>query len=429
MNSHTLSGRWTREDRLASRYQEIPFEVGPGAAAVRVELEFDRAGGADGGADSGSAVLDLGCLGPSDGFRGWSGGARDHFVILPDAATPGYLPGPLEAGTWKVLLGLHRVPEAGVPWRVTVTVSAVRPEVDLGHQGAPIDGLLDPTRNTRKLRPQGLGAARGFPAPPGMQWLAGDLHSHTVHSDGMLGVEGIARVAASRGLDYLAVTDHNTVSHHPFLEQAGKAAGIVLVPGQEVTALRGHANAFGAIERIEFRESPSLWGRRVAEAGGLFSVNHPLGGDCSWREPLDEAPPLAEVWHSEWSQLPRHAGPLAWWVTAPPQSTAIGGSDFHRPGDNPELGEPTTWLLVEEPTVDGVVQALAQGRASVAADPLGPALLRVDGDVVALGAEGLVLTGPGRPSLPVRSDRASWPADSGKYWLETHDGVVRALTS
>jgi hypothetical protein len=421
LSTHTLSGRWTREDRLASRYQELAFEVGPGAAAVAVELEFDR---------SGDAVVDLGCLGPEGAFRGWSGGARDRFVILPDAATPGYLPGPLEPGTWKALLGLHRVPEAGVAWRVTVTVSTVRPEADLGHQGAPIDALLDPARNASgTLRPQGLGVSRGFPAPPGMRWIAGDLHSHTVHSDGVLGVEGIARVAAARGLDYLAVTDHNTVSHHPFLEQAGKSAGIVLVPGQEVTSLRGHANAFGAIGRIEFRESPGLWGRRVAAAGGLFSVNHPLGGDCSWREPVDEALPLAEVWHSEWRAYPRHAGPLAWWITAPSQSTAIGGSDFHRPGDNAEPGEPTTWLLVEEPTVDGIIHALAQGRAAVSADPLGPVLLRMDGDLVALGAEGLVLTGPGRPSIPVRSDRASWPADPGKYWLETHDGVVMALTS
>lgn len=420
MSTHVLSGRWTRDDRVASVYQELPFDVGPGTAAVEVELEYDR---------TGEAVIDLGCAGP-DGFRGWSGGARDRYVITADAATPGYLPGPLTPGTWRVLLGLHRVPETGVPWRVTVTVSAVRPENDLrdlGHQGASIDALLDPARNAAALRPQGLAATRGFPAPAGMRWLAGDLHCHTVHSDGVFGVEGLARLAASRGLDYLAVTDHNTVSHHPFLEAAGKAAGIVLVPGQEVTTARGHANAFGPISRVEFRAPHTGWAGAAAADGGVMSLNHPLAFDCAWRAPLDEPMPLAEVWHSSW--FGRDASPLAWWMTAPEGITAVGGSDFHRPGDNAEPGSPTTWLLCDDASADGVLRALAAGRAAVAADPAGPALLRVEDEVVAVGAEGLLLTGPGRPFVPVRADRISWPADSGKYWLETHDGVVKALTS
>ena len=54
-------GTWTLEDRFASPWQYLPVEVAPGTAALRVELEYERAG----------AVLDLGCLGPA-GFRGWS---------------------------------------------------------------------------------------------------------------------------------------------------------------------------------------------------------------------------------------------------------------------------------------------------------------------------------------------------------------------
>ena len=54
---------------------------------MRVELEYERSG----------AIMDLGCMGAA-GFRGWSGGARRSFVITDDAATPGYLPGELEAG-------------------------------------------------------------------------------------------------------------------------------------------------------------------------------------------------------------------------------------------------------------------------------------------------------------------------------------------
>ena len=80
------AGRWTLEDRFASPWHYLPVEVGPGAAGLRVELEYEQADG---------AVLDLGCLGPG-GFRGWSGGARAWFAITGDAATPGYLPGEIE---------------------------------------------------------------------------------------------------------------------------------------------------------------------------------------------------------------------------------------------------------------------------------------------------------------------------------------------
>ena len=102
------AGRWTLEDRFASPWHYLPVEVPPGTGALRVELEYERADG---------TVLDLGCFGPG-GFRGWSGGARESFVIARDAATPGYLPGELEAGTWQVAIGVHRVPPDGAGYRL-----------------------------------------------------------------------------------------------------------------------------------------------------------------------------------------------------------------------------------------------------------------------------------------------------------------------
>src|ERR1700722_6683178 len=98
-------GRWTLEDRFASPWHYLPVEVPPGTAGLRVELEYERRGGGGihpgcvGPARGGGAVIGLGCLG-SRGFRGWSGGARERFAITAEAATPGYLPGELEAGTW-----------------------------------------------------------------------------------------------------------------------------------------------------------------------------------------------------------------------------------------------------------------------------------------------------------------------------------------
>ena len=145
-----------------------------------------------------------------------------------------------------------------------------------------------------------------------MRWLAGDLHTHTVHSDGIMSVPELARFAAGRGLDFLAVTDHNTVSHHAELPAASAAHGVTLVPGQEVTTEQGHANAFGDIGWIDFREPPDEWLAATERDGGLLSVNHPYGGHVSWTAPMKRLPPLLEVWHWSWLD-PHWTTPLAWW--------------------------------------------------------------------------------------------------------------------
>src|SRR5712675_1017302 len=175
-------GRWTQDDRCGSPWHYLPVEVPPGMAALRVELDYDRSG----------AVLDLGCFGPS-GFRGWSGGARSSFVITPGDATPGYLPGELEPGLWHVAIGLYRLPPDGAGYSVTASVSSTPGRL----RPAPPAAAPAPLSE----RPP----RRELPARPGHRWLAGDLHTHTVHSDGKLTVPELAVLATGRGLDFLAV--------------------------------------------------------------------------------------------------------------------------------------------------------------------------------------------------------------------------------
>src|SRR5215469_734558 len=122
------SGRWTFEDRFASPWHYLPVEVPPGSREIRVELDYDQ----------NAATLDLGCLGPA-GFRGWSGGARRSFAISADGATPGYLPGEPEPGTWQVIIGIYRLRPEGIPYRLTATVadSAAAPAPDPGPAAPP----------------------------------------------------------------------------------------------------------------------------------------------------------------------------------------------------------------------------------------------------------------------------------------------------
>lgn len=405
-------GRWTVEDRAQALHRYLPIDVAPGSAGLRVRLDYDRTAGA----------LDLGCVGP-DGFRGWSGEARREFVIAPGHATPGYLSGELEPGVWFAVVALHRIPDSGLAFTLTA---------ETGPVPAPLP-TLEPPRPDRPPR-------RELPAAPGRRWLAGDLHTHTEHSDGVLTVPELACLGAVRGLDFLAVTDHNTISHQPLLPAAGRHAGIVLLPGQEVTTERGHANCLGDIGWVDFREPARCWLEETERRGGLLSVNHPVrSDDCAWRHPMPRRPPLAEVWHASWTNR-RDGSPIAWWLAwigagsdpSPGRVTAVGGSDYHRPGAGAAPGYPTTWVECEDQDQDDVAAVFAglhAGRAAVSAHREGPVLLRIDDELVAVDAGGTVLADPEGRRRPVRGPLARFAGAPGPHWLETGESEVLALTS
>src|SRR5689334_15701624 len=92
----------------------VPFEVPEGVRRISVRGEYERFVVRRGFA---SNVLDLGIFDPS-GFRGWSGGARSGFTLSAADATPGYLPGPIQPGTWLVALGPVVLNPRGMRWRV-----------------------------------------------------------------------------------------------------------------------------------------------------------------------------------------------------------------------------------------------------------------------------------------------------------------------
>jgi len=399
---HTVhTGRWTQEHRFESAWHYLPVEIGPGTAGLRVELEYEPDAG---------AVLDLGCLGPG-GFRGWSGGARTWFAITAETATPGYLPGEIEAGLWQVMIGVHGIPADGVPYRVTARATP---------RG---QGLLPPAPAAPPA-PAERPPRRELPARPGRRWLAGDLHAHTVHSDGGLTVPELAAFAVERGLDFLAVTDHNTVSHHAELAGAARRYGITLLPGQEVTTEGGHAGALGEVGWIDFRREPDDWLDATEARGGLLSVNHPFAGPVSWMRPMRRRPPLAEVWHWSWLDK-RWTLPFAWWLAWDPVAIPVGGSDWHRPGADAPPGCPTTWVECESGDVLGGLRA---GRVAISAERDGPVLLRHDGDLVAVQADGTILAGPHGPCARVRGDLARLPGTAGPHRLLDPAGATLALT-
>ncbi len=413
----TMRIRATAEMQANDRYVALPFELPAGATTFEVTLGVDDVPG---------AVVDLGCEGP-DGWRGWSGGARRSFVVGEDDATPGYLPGTLTAGSWRVILGLHSLPPGGVDLTVTVSVPA---------RHAPEHGTVE-TPVERASR----GGERDLPAPDGLCWFAGDTHAHSLHSDGALSLWELANEGVRSGLDFLCVTDHNTTSHHAHLPTVGSRHGITLVPGQEVTTHQGHANAYGDIGFVDFREHAQTWVHTVARRGGFMSINHPVDGDCAWQYGLSEEPGGVELFHSTWYREPISKAALAWFQRWRRDSVLLGGGDFHNRSTSLRPGMPTTWVAAEECSPDAILAGIRAGRTTITgsvavADGVGrpvldgaPILIR-QGDALLVGdAVGLTLISASdrRQVVSKNWETVVAPIEQGPYRVEDSRRMTLAL--
>lgn len=65
--------------------------------------------------------------------------------------------------------------------------------------------------------------------------MVGDLHTHSRKSDGSMYVEDIVAYAKRVKLDYLALTDHDTMAGVPIAMEAGEKLGVQIIPGVEIS--------------------------------------------------------------------------------------------------------------------------------------------------------------------------------------------------
>lgn len=354
----TATGEITGADHQT--YKAIPFDVPAGVERITVRLTYDKAD---------RTVVDLGVFDP-ERFRGWSGGTRDRFTLSPSDATPGYLPGALPAGRWHVQFG---IPNARKDSR-----SAYRVEIffDRGE-----------TRNASAAIADAL-------VRTGSGWYRGDLHMHDAHSDGSCASHSGKRIpcplyrtveaATDAGLDFIAVTDHNTSSHfsglrelQPFYDR------MLLIPGAEITTFGGHANIFGQSRWIDFRvgsatvPNVAALQKDVAAAGAILSINHPalpsgeacmgcgwVWPDTDWRQVtaieaingLTTQPPLAglDFWYDKLNRGYRITG--------------IGSSDNHDPAAGPGkalIGRPATVVHARELSQPAILDGIRAGNVFI----------------------------------------------------------------
>ncbi|HEX6293459.1 MAG TPA: CehA/McbA family metallohydrolase [Herpetosiphonaceae bacterium] len=365
-----LTGYVTPEDKQNNDYRYVPFDLPAPAARLHVSYHYAPAQPAD----AADTVIDIGLFDPrgaafpgGSGFRGWSGGARSEFTITPADATPGYLPGPLPAGRYQVILGLYRIPACGVDYALTIEATLA--------DGAQQQPTIEQDR--LPSAPHGAGGANAE-----RFWLRGDLQSHTEHSDARGTLAQLTAKARALGLDFLAITDHNTISHHVHLDALADD-DLLLIPGQEVTTYYGHMNVWGARRWCDFRcRSAAEMTEVIALAhahGGVCSINHPKRDGPAWEYDPGLPVDAIEVWQGPWPW--RNTESLAFWerlLQSGRQIPAVGGSDYHCPAGEEigflRLGQPTTWVKVGERSIPAILDAIRSGRTSISAMPDGPRL-------------------------------------------------------
>lgn len=326
-------------------YLTLPFRMPENTAEFRLEYNYPRTREElevipDGEfiSSQGINTIDLGLLDPEGKQVGASGSDKSSFFINANQATPGYLPQELIPGEWKILIGAYKVSSEGVKVSYELTF----------------------THKERHL-------------------FIGDLHTHTSASDGALTLEELAAHAQRHGLDFLAITDHNQMSH---AESLKKITGINLIPGIEWTHFEGHANFLGVHRPYDqpfFTQTDEAVKERFLSArqhGALIVINHPCDPSCGFHFNLDDLPyDCIEVWNGPMQESNLQA--LALWqskLQSGLRIPAVGGSDYHRDGLFQILGAPCMGVYAVSNTTQDILDAVRAGHSFIRFSPKGPSV-------------------------------------------------------
>lgn len=445
-----LTTRFEPEDQRT--FQHLPFEVPDGVDQMHISIAYNNQIGSS-PLLTGGNTLDIGLFdaqgtksgGP--GLRGWSGSAHTEITIDNEWATPPYRAGNIESGVWNVLLSAYKVDESGMGVDITVAFGT-----DLEMPVVP------PWPEITDLHRAALPAA----AEPG--WYRGDLHMHTVYSDGDSYPHEVAAIVYSTGLDFYGITDHNRARSPVDLVPRGDGWPI-LVPGVEVTTYAGHFNVWGTNGWYDFR-NPTAEGIQAAvnaarAEGGLVSLNHPKPYGPAWEFPEVEGFDCIEPWNGWWGRLNNLS--TAFWADALLDSeanswpVAIGGSDTHKnrnrnqagaPVSDATIGFPTLWIQTDKVlSAESIIEAIRLGRCFISESPAGPQLYaRREGEemiVRILGGEGdaLLTVGPhgclGASPVTAQDVTEQWSIRNLledavpflRFELHTPTGGIRALSN
>ena len=434
-------------------HEMLSFTVPEGVERMNVAL--DSPGFAKG------MYLTVGIFDP----QRYRGEGRASFTISTVDATGPYLAGPIVPGPWKVAIGYNWV-APGAHGEYTLRI----------HLSRRLDPETYPVLN------------------PNPGWYKGDLHAHTGRTDAMCRSQSgknvpcppyrLFEAAARQGLDFLAVTDHNTQAHFDEMKQdQAYFDKMLLIAAEEVTTVKGHANVWGTEGFLDYRVAETGFTvndlfDQAHRLGALVSINHaywPYDGRCpgcgwGWLPITDfarvDAVEIVNGYHEKGSWfVPPPGNGVPFWEEQLAKGfrlTGVGGGDEHRAGEQLAQGDgvgiPTTMIYARELSQPAILDGIRAGHVYIRVKgPDGPELLlhagsAMMGDVIDIPAGAtqtfkaetsggpaahIILLVDGKPVA--NSDQSNgtasldWRSDGQRHWIraELHapDGDLLALTN
>lgn len=363
-------------------YFTVPFTVPENAVKLTVKYSYQRGTKGFLGDLHPTNTIDLGLSDEKGRFLGWSGSAHESISVGEFSSTSGYPTQKIHPGQWGIIVGAYHVMPQGV---------TVKYEIEFEEK-------------CEKL-------------------LFGDLHIHSVASDGALTAAEIAKKATEKGLDFIALANHNNFAENFALPYVNS---LTFVPAVEWTHYKGHMNFFGVKNPFEnsfIANDGDDMKRLIAHArslGAVISVNHPKCPFCPYKWDDTESFDMMEVWNGPMRKT--NVNGIAMWTELLKQGRRlpiVGGSDFHRPHSFAKLGNPVTAVYSPTASAKDILASVAAGRAFVTSGVDG---VRLD---IGYGKARLGETAKYDPDTPIKISAENLHGDSLVLVTDRGERVIK----
>ncbi|MCK5548854.1 MAG: CehA/McbA family metallohydrolase, partial [Thermoplasmata archaeon] len=221
----------------------------------------------------------------------------------------------------------------------------------------------------------------------------GDGHTHTNHSSGTTTVAENVNKAKERGLNWIAITDHHTISTKAECN-AETTGEFICVVGEEVSTNQGDVIAWGLDEVVNWGLGPTYTMGDIIEnihiQGGLAVLGHPFAPDPDDYDffGVYDGFDALEIYHgyAGFNDVPlttdMDGKALAKWeeyLNSGWRKTGVGESDCHNASNTPDggdlfnrrgaIGYPRSVIYVKEFSLRGIFEGIRSGRLYVTDGP------------------------------------------------------------
>ena len=294
--------------------------------------------------------------------------------VNKSGASPGFTPRKIKPGIWMMEIVVASIVTGNCHYKM---------EISLFNKES--GGRIKVKGEEKIVVRAGIGTGKALLKREN-HWYAGELYVHSNHSDGENSIEEIIKKAKMEGLDFFALTDHNTVSGYDSIPQDDS---FPIIKGIEITTFWGHALGLGMKSLINWRRDNGEVRNindvinEVHTQGALFSIAHPFCiGDpicvgCRWKfKEIDyRLIDMIEVWCNSWrlGKIENYRSFKLWdkLLNEELKVTGVSSRDWHDVNKASKYGPiPKTFVYATSLTENKLIEGLKKGNVFVSSGPM-----------------------------------------------------------